>query len=52
MKTVDRLPYAAHTLQLIVSKRLDVIKVLVLCVKRLIDFFHISPKQTERLIAA
>ncbi len=44
MKTVDHLPYTAHTLQLTVSKGLDVIKVLVLCVKWLIDFFHVSPK--------
>ena len=52
MKTVDHLPYTAHTLQLTVSKGLDVIKVLVLRIKWLIDFFHVSPKQTERLIAA
>lgn len=52
MNTVDRLPCAAHTLQLTVGKGLNVIKVLILRVKRLIDFFNISPKQAERLNAA
>lgn len=52
MENVDRLPCAAHTLQLTVGKGLDIVKVLVLRAKRLIDFFHVSPKQSERLIAA
>ena len=52
INTIDRLPCAAHTLQLTVGKGLNIIKVLVLRVKRLIDFFHVSPKQTERLMAA
>lgn len=41
-------PCTAHTLQLIVGKGLNVIKLLVLRVKRLIDFF-LRPKQSERL---
>ena len=32
-------PYAAYTLQLVVGKGLSLIKLLVLRVKRLIDFF-------------
>jgi len=52
MGNIDRLPCAAHTLQLTVSKGLNIIKVLILRAKRLIDFFHISPKQSERLNAA
>jgi len=41
-------PCAAHTLQLVVGKGLSSIKLLVLRVKRLIDFF-LRPKQSERL---
>ena len=37
-----------HTLQLVVGKGLSSIKLLVLRVKRLIDFF-LRPKQSERL---
>ncbi|GES77744.1 zinc finger BED domain-containing protein 1-like [Rhizophagus clarus] len=39
---------AAHTLQLIVGKELNLVKLLVLKAKRLIDFF-LRPKQSERL---
>ena len=49
---IDHLSCAAHTLQLTVSKGLNIIKVLNLRAKQLIDFFHISPKQSERLNAA
>lgn len=38
----------AHTLQLVVGKGLHVAKILILRVKRLIDFF-MTPKQSERL---
>ena len=38
----------AHTLQLIIGKRLYVAKALILRVKYLIDFF-MTPKQSERL---
>lgn len=41
-------PCTAHTLQLIVGKGLNPIKLLVLRTKRLIDFF-LRPKQSERL---
>jgi hypothetical protein len=41
-------PCAAHTLQLVVGKGLNLIKLLVLRTKRLIDFF-LRPKQSERL---
>ena len=41
-------PCAAYTLQLVVGKGLSSIKLLVLRVKRLIDFF-LRPKQSERL---
>ena len=41
-------PCAAHTLQLVVGKGLNSVKLLVLRVKRLIDFF-LWPKQSERL---
>ena len=41
-------PCAVHTLQLVVGKGLSSIKLLVLRVKRLIDFF-LRPKQSERL---
>ena len=41
-------PCAAHTLQLVVGKGLNPIKLLVLRVKKLIDFF-LRPKQSERL---
>jgi hypothetical protein len=39
---------AAHTLQLVIGKGLNPIKLLVLRTKRLIDFF-LRPKQSERL---
>ena len=41
-------PCAAHTLQLVVGKGLNLVKILVLRAKRLIDFF-LRPKQSERL---
>src|SRR5437764_631550 len=41
-------PCTIHTLQLVVEKGLACVKLLVLRVKRLIDFF-IRPKQLERL---
>jgi hypothetical protein len=41
-------PCAAHTLQLVVGKGLNVVKLLVLRAKRLIDFF-LRPKQSQRL---
>ena len=41
-------PCTAHTLQLIVGKGLNSVKLLVLRAKRLIDFF-LRPKQSERL---
>lgn len=41
-------PCAAHTLQLVIGKGLNPIKLLVLRAKRLIDFF-LRPKQSERL---
>lgn len=41
-------PCTAHTLQLIVGKGLNPVKLLVLRAKRLIDFF-LRPKQSERL---
>jgi hypothetical protein len=50
--TVFRLSCAAHTLQLSIGKGLNLVKVLIFRAKRLIDFFHISPKQRERLQTA
>lgn len=41
-------PCAAHTLQLVVGKGLNSVKLLVLRAKRLIDFF-LRPKQSQRL---
>ena len=41
-------PCTAHTLQLVIGKGLNLVKLLVLRVKRLIDFF-LRPKQSERL---
>jgi hypothetical protein len=41
-------PCVAHTLQLVIGKGLNLVKLLVLRVKRLIDFF-LRPKQSERL---
>ena len=41
-------PCTAHTLQLVVEKGLNLVKLLVLRAKRLIDFF-LRPKQSERL---
>ena len=41
-------PCTAHTLQLVVGKGLNVVKLLVLRAKRLIDFF-LRPKQSEKL---
>jgi len=41
-------PCVAHTLQLVIGKGLNSVKLLVLRVKRLIDFF-LRPKQSERL---
>lgn len=41
-------PCVAHTLQLVVGKGLNSVKLLVLRAKRLIDFF-IRPKQSQRL---
>ena len=41
-------PCAAHTLQLVVGKGLNSIKLLGLRAKRLIDFF-LRPKQSQRL---
>ncbi len=41
-------PCTAHTLQLVVGKGLNLVKLLVLRAKRLIDFF-LKPKQSERL---
>ena len=47
--SILHLPCAAHMLQLIVGKGLNLVKELVLCAKRLVDFFNVSPKQHERL---
>jgi len=41
-------PCVAHTLQLVVGKGLNSVKILVLRAKRLIDFF-LRPKQSQRL---
>jgi len=41
-------PCTAHTLQLIIGKGLNLVKLLVLRAKKLIDFF-LRPKQSERL---
>ena len=41
-------PYVAHTLQLVVGKGLNSVKLLVLRAKKLIDFF-LRPKQSQRL---
>ena len=41
-------PCTAHTLQLIIGKGLNPVKLLVLRAKKLIDFF-LRPKQSERL---
>ena len=41
-------PCTAHTLQLVIGKGLNIVKLLVLRAKRLIDFF-LRPKQSERL---
>ena len=41
-------PCVAHTLQLVVGKGLNLVKLLVLRAKRLIDFF-LRPKQSQRL---
>ena len=41
-------PCAAHTLQLIVGKGLNIVKLLILRTKRLIDFF-LRPKYSEKL---
>jgi hypothetical protein len=41
-------PCVAHTLQLVIGKGLNLVKLFVLRVKRLIDFF-LRPKQSERL---
>jgi len=41
-------PCTTHTLQLVVGKGLNIVKLLVLRAKRLIDFF-LRPKQSERL---
>ncbi|CAG8434442.1 5241_t:CDS:2 [Scutellospora calospora] len=41
-------PCAAHTLQLVIGKGLEPVKILIGRVKRLIDFF-LRPKQSERL---
>ena len=48
MNELIRLPYTAHTLQLVIGKGLYIAKALILRVKRLIDFF-MTPKQSERL---
>lgn len=47
-KNIKWQPCIAHTLQLIVGKGLNIIKLLVLRAKRIIDFF-LRPKQSERL---
>lgn len=41
-------PCAAHTLQLIIGKGLNIVKLLILRTKRLIDFF-LRPKYSEKL---
>ncbi|CAG8824048.1 8027_t:CDS:2, partial [Racocetra persica] len=46
----ELIPCAAHVLQLSVGKGLNMIRHLVLRIKRLIDFFNNSPKQTEYLL--
>lgn len=51
MKNIDRIPCAAHTLQLAIGKGLKPAEILVIRTKRLINFL-LSPKQTERLIEA
>ncbi|PKC51141.1 hypothetical protein RhiirA1_484431, partial [Rhizophagus irregularis] len=48
---ITRIPYTAHTLQLVVGKGLLSAERLVVRAKRLISFFT-TPKQTERLIEA
>ena len=47
-KNIKWQPCTAHTLQLVIGKGLNVVKLLVLRTKRLIDFF-LRPKQSERL---
>src|SRR3954469_25554603 len=49
MNELTRLPYTAHTLQLVVRKGLIPADVLIARAKRLINFFT-SPKQTEKLL--
>jgi hypothetical protein len=49
MSKLTRLPFAAHTLQLVVGKGLLSAEVLIARAKRLINFFTM-PKQTERLL--
>ncbi|CAB4431134.1 unnamed protein product [Rhizophagus irregularis] len=51
-RSISRLPYIVYILQLTVGKGLNLVRVLVLQAKRLIDFFNISPKQRERLHTA
>ena len=41
-------PCTAHTLQLVIGKGLNEVKLLILRTKRLIDFF-LRPKQSEKL---
>ena len=51
---VERISYAAYTLQLVIGKALTCntdIQIFILRVKRLVHFFNI-PKQLEYLIAA
>ena len=47
-KNIQWQPCMAHTLQLVVGKGVNLVKLLVLRAKRLIDFF-LRPKQSERL---
>ncbi|CAG8511256.1 16875_t:CDS:2, partial [Cetraspora pellucida] len=51
IKNIDRILYAAYTLQLAIRKGLKPAKILVIRTKRLINFL-LSSKQTERLIEA
>jgi len=46
---VDRLPCAAHTLQLSINRAFQKTNVYIKRIKRLVHFFTSSPKQSERL---
>lgn len=51
MNRIKCLPCTSHTLQLVVGKGLNFVKVLIARAKRLIYFF-MSSKQSERLVEA